>query len=199
LVCERHCLGCCDEVWNFPGVILRVCTDVQCVASVACGGFQFIVMMDGCDGTYTVAGVEHIAAALTFVGLVYADLCQFYVLSTEDGTCGRQCWDTAGRHVLLGFGFWFVPGDSYFVHRVPFQLEPVSHDGWDARLVRLAAARVAPGLLEWAVGKLLLEKSRPLVAMVALGLDFADYFQLTGCESGTLLLSGVRFRPAQPP
>jgi hypothetical protein len=41
-------------------VILRVCTDVQCVASVACGGFQFIVMMDGCDGTYTVAGVEHI-------------------------------------------------------------------------------------------------------------------------------------------
>jgi hypothetical protein len=61
------------------------------------------------------------------------------------------------------------------------QLEPVSHDGWDARLVRLAAARVTAGLLEWPIETVLLEESRPLVTvtMVALSLDFANYFYFT--------------------
>jgi hypothetical protein len=65
---------------------------------------------------------------------------------------------------------------------VSLQLEPVSHDGWDARLVRLAAACVTSGLFEWPIGTVLLEESRPLVPMVALGLDFADYFYFTGCR-----------------
>eukprot|EP01047_Picozoa_sp_COSAG01_P134251 COSAG01_NODE_64357_length_276_cov_25.146893_1_plen_57_part_10 len=56
-----------------------------------------------------------------------------------DGCSGRQCWDTVGRQFLFVFGFWFVPRDPDFVYGVSLQLEPVSHDGWDARLVRLAA------------------------------------------------------------
>jgi hypothetical protein len=103
-------------------------------------------------------------------------------LGTVDGCSGRQCWDTVGRQFLFVLGFWFVPCDPDSVYGVSLQLEPVSHDGWDARFVRLAAARVTSGLLEWPIGTVLLEESRPLVPMVALGLDFADYFYFTGCE-----------------
>ena len=77
------------------------------------------------------------------------------------------------------------PGDPDLVHRVPLQLEPISHDGWDARLVRFAAACVTSGLLEWAIGKVLLEKSRPFVSMVTLGLDLANDFHLAGGKYGT--------------
>ena len=63
-----------------------------------------------------------------FYVLSTVDVCQFYVLSTVDGSIGRQCWDTVGQQILFGFGLRFVPGDPDLVDRIPFQLEPISHD-----------------------------------------------------------------------